>query len=170
MSKLIVNTIEAQTYKYDSDTTGLTLNSDGSMTRPNQVRFFARLSSDYAFSAGANGNWSTDDASWSTTINVGSGFSGGKFTAPVAGHYMFYASFYANPHSSSSYHGCYFHGSGVDSTTYGFYASEGANDTATSLSAMYDMAANEEIKLAHYPSGSGTLKVSGTFWYGYLMG
>jgi len=29
MSKLIVNTIEAQTYKYDSDTTGLTLNSDG---------------------------------------------------------------------------------------------------------------------------------------------
>ena len=33
MSKLVVNTIEAQTYKYDSDTTGLTLNSDGTFNR-----------------------------------------------------------------------------------------------------------------------------------------
>ena len=29
MSKLIVNTIEAQTYKYDSDTTGMTIAADG---------------------------------------------------------------------------------------------------------------------------------------------
>ena len=32
MSKLIVNTIEAQTYKYDSDTTGFSLNSAGAIT------------------------------------------------------------------------------------------------------------------------------------------
>ena len=32
MSKLIVNTIEAQTYKYDSDTTGITIGSAGAIT------------------------------------------------------------------------------------------------------------------------------------------
>ena len=41
MSKLVVNTIEAQTYKYDSDTTGMTFNSDGNILRPNLIAFRA---------------------------------------------------------------------------------------------------------------------------------
>tara|TARA_Y100000389_G_scaffold205105_1_gene263234 strand:+ start:9391 stop:9978 length:588 start_codon:yes stop_codon:yes gene_type:complete len=39
MSKLVVNTIEAQTYKYDSDTTGMTLSSNGSPVFPNRVDY-----------------------------------------------------------------------------------------------------------------------------------
>ena len=39
MSKLIVNTIEAQTYKYDSDTTGMTLSSNGSPVFENRLDY-----------------------------------------------------------------------------------------------------------------------------------
>ena len=39
MSKLIVNTIEAQTYKYDSDTTGMTFSSNGSPVFENRLDY-----------------------------------------------------------------------------------------------------------------------------------
>lgn len=39
MSKLIVSTIEAQTYKYDSDTIGMTLSSNGSPVFANRVDY-----------------------------------------------------------------------------------------------------------------------------------
>ena len=42
MSKLIVNTIEAQTYKYDSDTTGFLLNSAGAITSRNPYHWQVR--------------------------------------------------------------------------------------------------------------------------------
>jgi hypothetical protein len=42
MSKLIVNTIEAQTYKYDSDTTGFSLNSAGAITGRNPYYWHVR--------------------------------------------------------------------------------------------------------------------------------
>lgn len=35
MSKLVVNTIEAQTYKYDSDTTAISIDSTGRVSTPN---------------------------------------------------------------------------------------------------------------------------------------
>ena len=39
MSKLVVNTIEAQTYKYDSDTTGMTISSNGSPVFANRLDY-----------------------------------------------------------------------------------------------------------------------------------
>lgn len=65
------------------------ITNDGYVTTPNQVSFYARIS----------GSWSSADnsaeivpsAAFNTTPlwNNGNGFSGNRFTAPIAGKYMF---------------------------------------------------------------------------------
>lgn len=88
MSKLVVNTIEAQTYKYDSDTTAMTFNSDGNIIRPNLIAFRA---------TGNNANYvNTSPVPFTTvTYNYGGGYDNTTytFTAPIDGLYEFTAFF-----------------------------------------------------------------------------
>jgi hypothetical protein len=97
MSKLIVNTIEAQTYKYDSDTTGMTLNSSGVASFPNKLTrnipaFRAMGPVSYvAYSA-------ADTLAYNSTTGNGLYNLGGHydtstyiFTAPLDGLYYFKA-------------------------------------------------------------------------------
>ncbi|MAD22694.1 MAG: hypothetical protein CMO44_00800 [Verrucomicrobiales bacterium] len=97
MSKLIVNTIEAQTYKYDSDTTGMTFDSSGVASFPNKLTrnipaFRAMGAASYvAFSA-------ADTLTYNSTTGNGLYNLGGHydtstytFTAPLDGLYYFKA-------------------------------------------------------------------------------
>jgi hypothetical protein len=102
MSKLIVNTIEAQTYRYDSDTTGLTLNSDGRVTKPNQIHFHVRPTSSISLTEGNDHQTIIMDVA---VRNIGNGYSTstGIFTAPIAGVYLFTANIRYDGAASGGY-------------------------------------------------------------------
>ena len=85
MSKLIVNTIEAQTYKYDSDTTGMTIGSAGDVLKPNLPYFLVQ-------SPHADATYTNQVIPYSNVIvDQGSNYDTTNycFTAPVTGVYMF---------------------------------------------------------------------------------
>ena len=98
MSKLVVNTIEAQTYKYDSDTTGMTLNSSGVASFPNKLTrnipaFRVMGATSYvAYSEAATLAYNSV-TSHSGLYNLGGHYdtSTYTFTAPLDGLYYFKA-------------------------------------------------------------------------------
>jgi hypothetical protein len=151
MSKLVVNTIEAQTYKYDSDTTAMTFNSDGSILRPNLIAFRA---------AGNNANYiATSPAPFPTvTYNYGNGYDNTTytFTAPIAGLYEFTAHFGILKVSSaggSGYPRFRTNQGGVDADgiyAY-FHAPTSTAYTAATLHDTYAFAANDTVKII-FPS------------------
>ena len=84
--RLIVGTIETQNINFDSDTTGMTIDSSGHILQPTKPAFFAYPSSDFSTGTGA-GTTQTFDT---TQHNVGGHYSTstGKFTVPIAGVYL----------------------------------------------------------------------------------
>jgi len=75
-----------------SATTRMTINHDGIVTMPNQPAFLAY---------GMSGSTNTNGSYWifpNVTINQGNCYSNstGRFTAPVNGNYMFFATFIGN--------------------------------------------------------------------------
>jgi len=151
MSKLIVNTIETQTIKYDSDTTAMTFNSDGSILRPNLI----------AFRAGGNNNSyiTTSPVPFPTVrYNYGNGYNNSTytFTAPVAGVYEFTAFFGILRVSSAGGNGYpRFRTNQGGVETDGLYAYFQAPTstayTAVTLHDTYAFAANDTVKII-FPS------------------
>ena len=72
---------------YDRDANGYRMAIDGSgrVLMPAQPSFFSRPPGGYNLSSGAN----TIGGTWSDIHNIGSHFSNGTFTVPVAGTYQF---------------------------------------------------------------------------------
>ena len=72
---------------YDRNANGYRMAIDGSgrVRMPAQPSFFSRPPASYNLSAGAN----TIGGTWQDVHNIGSHFSNGTFTAPVAGTYQF---------------------------------------------------------------------------------
>lgn len=147
MSKLIVNTIEAQTYKYDSDTTGMTFNSDGNILRPNLIAFRA--------TGNTNNYINTSPVPFPTvTYNYGSGYDNTtyKFTAPIDGLYEFRAFFGIYRVNGSSGNGyCRFRANINGTDTDGLYAYfQAPTSTAYVPATLYDtyvMSANDTIQV-----------------------
>lgn len=85
MSKLVVSTIEAQTYKYDSDTTGMTINNSGQILMPARPAFRVRHVSGSTTAVGGVLPFNTVD------YNVGTHYDTGNyyFVVPVTGFYCF---------------------------------------------------------------------------------
>ena len=139
MSKLIVNTIEAQTYKYDSDTTGMTINSDGNILRPNLIAFKA---------LGNNASYvNTTPVQFPTvSYNYGNGYDNSTytFTAPIDGLYEFTAFF-----------GIY----RVNGTNGNGYARFRANISGTDTDGLY----------AYFQAPSATAYVSATLHDTYVL-
>ncbi len=81
---LIVNNIEAQNYKYDSDTTAMTIDTTGRVTTTNKIAFKA-----IGNAGGAAGAYVTTSPIIPGVIrhNHGSGWdnSTGRFTVPAGG-------------------------------------------------------------------------------------
>ena len=147
MSKLVVNTIEAQTYKYDSDTTGMTFNSDGNILRPNLIAFRA---------TGNNAAYiTTSPVPFPTvTYNYGGGYNNTTytFTAPIDGLYEFTA-FFGILRATSSSGNVYprFRANISGTETDGLYAYFQAPTATSYVSAnLYDtyvLSANDTIKI-----------------------
>ena len=79
----------------------LKINTSGHVTTPNQPSFYARIHA--SFSSTTTGAEIVPASSLSSQWNTGSGFSGNRFTAPVAGKYMFiFSAEKANNYSSVS--------------------------------------------------------------------
>ena len=127
--------------------------------------FFAKLATTVATGSGVNADWSETDATWTTEVNYGGGFSSGVFTAPIDGYYEFHAGLYTNP-GSGTYGGMYFHGTGISSIRYAFRSIEGSADHGVSLSHIEYFTAGQTCKIAAYYSADSTARPDGTYWHG----
>lgn len=176
MSKLVVNTIEAQTYKYDSDTTGMTIDSVGRLvTNSNRPSFMAHAWA----GATTNGNsvGSDQDVWYYTTVqhNQGGHFvntstNGGTFTAPITGIYFMSGGFgYKN---GTNYTGFY-----VWHNTTNIFRAWTPNTTPQHHNATWSapvlMAAGDTICMAHanaYETPNQSTNEPFIFFAGMFMG
>ena len=159
------NTFYIQARRYDNDThfgysnprdgghtPNMIITNEGQIKTPKQPSFFSRPPASYNLSSGEN---SPIGGTWQDVHDIGSHFSNGTFTAPVAGTYQFdWAVFVQNettrldaiilvngtnvmreeingyPNSASnksaSVHGCYYL-SANDNVTFGVYTAAGTN-------------------------------------------
>ena len=110
MSKLIVNTIEAQTYKYDSDTTGMTITSAGIVNHPQRIIKGYYLTSNYTTTSSAvvMTGWSSINGNYFKPNGPSDAIteSSGEFTFGYTGMYRVYATICANTGSSTRWIQC----------------------------------------------------------------
>ena len=92
---------KVNTIKHTGGTTGLTINSNGYINKPNQPCFRARRTNTAGTTQGFSGNIIFD----SKTLDLGNNYttSNGRFTAPVAGRYFIH--YYTSQRSNTSYIG-----------------------------------------------------------------
>lgn len=69
------------------------INTSGQVQRPNQPAFLAYST---GFTVTAGGWYNVSNAITTESYDVTSNYSGGRFTAPIAGRYLFYASGWAS--------------------------------------------------------------------------
>lgn len=158
-----------QTIQHTNGTNAMEIDSGGRITQPNQVRFIAR------------GN---DDSYINTTPvpfptveqNVGGGYNSSthKFTAPVAGTYMFQANFgIVRLNVSNNY--AYFSLRKNSSTTLFYSYLQVPTATAflpASMNIMVELAVGDTIHMNFNYSGSATYyNDAAECWFsGYLLG
>ena len=142
--KLIVSTIEAQNYKYDSDTTGMTIDDTGRILTSARPAFLAYDSSSGWRNYTAHGG--AADMVWGATrFNIGGHFntSTGKFTCPIAGIYHFHCWAYVSQAAAKNYLYLVKNGSEVQST---LMDNNNDNETAQ-VSGIVQCAANDLIHM-----------------------
>lgn len=142
--------------------------SGGQVQRHNQPSFLA-------YSTGftvTGGSWyNISNAMTSEQYDVTNNYSGGRFTAPVAGRYLFYFGGYSLIASNGERYAVSFtvNGGGV------FYIS-GSNyciaDTPLSgASIIYNLAANDYVEMSAFSAVTGTWGAGyhGVWWGGYML-
>ena len=144
------------------------LDTIGRMRVPNQPMFEAYLTANMSHPSGVY-NMSTGD-SWTTRHNIGSYFSSGTFTAPVAGSYLFTAGIGTNGSTTQMlYFSCEFEVNG--SRRYINWDGKGAN-TASYMSqtnsAVIRLAASDYVRLV--TEKSNAVAVVGTQAYTHFTG
>ena len=179
MSKLIVNTIEAQTYKYDSDTTGLTLNSDGTFNR-GTIPYWA-LKGPSTSSIPANGTVKWGERADSEEAIIGQSLGGGctydvstgEVTVSISGLYQ--VNIHANVRSNVSGTNSVGIELVVNGTDVGIrnYFSDTTHTIwqDMSFSTLVTLDANDTIRVDEYYGN--TIQVDGNPWggfSGYLVG
>ena len=145
------------------------LDTIGRMRVPNQPMFDAYLTNNPVSHPSGVYNMSTGDA-WSTRHNIGSYFSSGTFTAPVAGSYLFAAGIATNGATTAmSYFSCEFEVNG--SRRYINWHGKGGNTgsyMSNTNSAVIRLAASDYVRLVTEKSNAVT--IVGTQAYTHFTG
>jgi len=154
-----------QVWNYTTNTRALGIDNASRVTMPYQP-FFQAYSPATSTAAGS------DIVYGGTYHNIGSHYSTstGIFTAPVAGRYLFTASCLFN-YASGGYHRLLFKYNGSNLTTYSetLENQAGSNYSAATISAIFNMSANDTMKM-HNGSSVTTYGSSYGHFSGILLG
>ena len=145
------------------------ITNDGYVTTPNQVSFYARIS----------GSWSSVDnaaeivpaAAFNTTPlwNNGNGFSGNRFTAPIAGKYMFiFSAEKANNVGDATY--ITIHKNGTEITNARIYHASQDHRKTLQYTMIMDLAVNDYAEPYTNSFRSGVAWDNRGQFAGYLIG
>ena len=152
-------------YGYPASGEVFNINSSGHVTTPNQPFF-------QAFSPATSTAAGSDIVYGGTYHNIGSHYSTstGIFTAPVAGRYLFTASCLFN-YASGGYHRLNFRFNGSVSNSYAetLENQAGTNYSTATTSAIFNMSANDTMKMSNGSSVS-TYGSSYGHFSGILLG
>jgi len=160
-------------YVETQDTERMRIDSAGRVTKPYQPSFRATLASDFTINAGGG---ATKITGWSTGSSMGS-FAGdgswnnsnSRFTAPVAGKYIFNATSLHNVGSNWRRLYFYVNGSKKAEFLHGGHAYSDSWDHSTG-SAILSLNANDYVELYADQQNSGYMYASYTQFDGYLLG
>jgi hypothetical protein len=152
------------TFNTGSDTERMRINASGQITMPFQPAFSASKSGNQSISAASATKITLDQ----TSFNTGSHFntSTNRFTAPVAGRYLFtgaiqFTGSVGQPHATFS----------INGTTIEPWLDWGASVlTAAFQSRVINLAANDYVELFTYITTSGTASGPRCVLSGYLIG
>jgi hypothetical protein len=146
------------------------ITSAGQVQRPNQPSFLA-TSTNSGFSA-PTGSWGNIGvAITEESYDIGNNYSSGRFTAPVAGRYLFYAGGWAGINTNGERYGI---SATVNGGTFTFIT--GGNYCITdsplaSYTVVYNLAANDYVDLFAFSQSSGTwgFGTHRLFFGGYML-
>ena len=150
-----------------SDTIRMSINPSGYVTRPFQPAFMA-YSSGVTVNAGY---WQIISNSITTeAYDIGSNYSGGRFTAPVAGRYYFFFGGWSNINSNGERYGISF----VVNSGSTYYIAGGnyciVDSPLAGASIVHNLAAGDYVELHIFTSVGGTWGGGhGVWWGGYLL-
>ena len=145
------------------------ITNDGYVTTPNQVSFYARVSG--AWSSAGNAAEIVPSAAFNTTPlwNNGNGFSGNRFTAPIAGKYMFiFSAEKANNAADATHISIHKNGSEIDNARI-YHASQDHRKTLQYTMIM-DLAVNDYAEPYTNSYRSGVAWDNRGQFAGYLIG
>ena len=174
--KLIVGTIETQNINFDSDTTGMTIDSIGRISQPNRPAFQAVVGSESWATLSDTGKIPFNDVSSGACFDNGSNFdtSNYRFVAPVAGKYHFFVLIYSFNSDGVNAFCAYKNGAELkvynNSTRFDFQGGQtnGAQDETISGSFQVELSANDNISI-HATTGSDYYGAY-THFGGHLIG
>jgi len=97
----------AQALKFAGSADALTIDTTGRTYYPNQIGFIAGINTDPGWVAQTSAAWNRQNWMNNTSYNKGGGYAAGRFTAPVAGSYLFHWTVYQ--YKPSAVQGNYVH-------------------------------------------------------------
>jgi hypothetical protein len=138
-----------------SDTERMRIDTTGRVTRPNQPSFLA-CSTNSGFSVTGGSWYNISNALTEEQYDIGSNYSGGRFTAPVAGRYLFYAGGWSQINSNGErYAWCVqINGSGLSFISGANYCI--TDSPLSGHTIVYSLAAGDYVDLLAFSSVSGT--------------
>ena len=158
-------TLEVDTIKNTSGTTGLTIDSAGRMLTPARPAFHAKKSGSAAWQSLGGANTQVVIPLDATTYNVGGHYntSNYRFTAPVAGVYFFHAQIY---HDANSYFQVRLKLNDNDLV----FSQNREQGTTKSASISYQLAVNDYVEVTGLISNSDSDDWYSASTYSYFCG
>ena len=176
MSTLITTTVQGiQNIKYDASTTAMTIDNAGRVTTPNNPSFLTYGSPSMTVASGNHGYFHSFSNTGQSFNNGGHyNNTNGRFTAPVAGKYMFGLSICRNQSYSGANQLIYIAKNDVASGSYiGSNASASQQYDQIQCHFIYDMAVND-FAVPTYFNADGTFTAFASTprnsFYGFLIG